>query len=138
MARYYTVAIDYHSGTAGSSTRRPRTAVPLVDVIADCATTGQGAFAAAYKTVRSTATLLVRCPSSACQGEDGPVFEDQNGDYLFTSSICRAAVHSGAITDGAGSVVELTLSAGATLDGRTWTIGRPQALELPARWVIRV
>ena len=112
VARYYTVAVDYHSGKEVSrALLTPIMAV--VDFVASCSTTGKEVLTALERTAQKEASLVVRCPTSACAGQSGAVYND--GAYLFTSSICRAAVHGGVIGDSSGGTVTLTLSQGAAL-----------------------
>lgn len=116
MARYYTIAVDYYSGKAASSTRKPRTAASIVDFIATCSTSGQDALAAAVKTVTAGTSLIVRC-GEACDTDATPVYTSTAGAYLFTSSVCRAATHAGLDVT---SPFKLTLSAGAAANARSW------------------
>lgn len=121
MARYYTIAVDYYSGQRGPEPLST-TATPVVDFIATCASTGQQALAAALKTARAGASLVVRCPKE-CAGQAFPVYTSTAGVYLFTSSVCRAAVHDNTIANADGGTVKLTLSVGGSLT-RGWTVGK--------------
>ena len=122
MARYYTVAVDYYSGQHGPEPLSTA-ATPVVDFIATCASTGQDALAAALKTVRAGASLVVRCPKECAGQADFPVYTSTAGVYLFTSSVCRAAVHDNKIANADGGTVTLTLSTGGSLT-RGWTVGK--------------
>ncbi len=115
MARFFSVEVDYYSGKAA-----PKTLQLPVDAGVDCDTTAKDALQTATKTAAIGATLVVRCPAQTCAS--GNVYTSDAGQaYLFTSSICRAAVHAGVITDGAGGAVQLTLGVGAALSNRPWS-----------------
>lgn len=123
VARYYTVDVEYHSGS--NVNPNPRTLQPaliarrVVDVIvSDCTMTGTSALQLAKKTITADATLVVRC-TTACDTDTTPVFIDATGAYLFTSAICRAATHAGLTVT---TPFKLTLSAGGNLP-RTFTGG---------------
>lgn len=109
--------VDYYSGqrTGATLLTTAGTEADVADV--QCGTTGKVALVTAGVTAANGASLVVRCPTN-CAGQAGDVYND--GAYLFTSSICRAAVHAGVIVNGDGGIVTLTLSAGGNLP-RTFT-----------------
>ncbi len=109
LAQYYSVEVDYYSGKAASKTLQL-----AVEAIATCATTAKDVLQSAVKTAAAGTTLVVRCPDQACT--TGAVYTSEDNVYLFTSSICTAAVHAGVT----GRTVKLTLSEGVALAGRVW------------------
>lgn len=129
VALYYTVDVKYYSGTVDNSPAtpnpRPLTTAGLADVVAQCSTTGQAALTAAQVTVEPGASLVVRCPANAdCAADTTAVHTSTDGAYLFTSSVCRAAIHAGVISNTAGGTFRLTLAAGADVGDRTWSTGK--------------
>ncbi len=110
VAHYYSVEVDYYSGKRDAATLQLD-----LEAIADCATTAKDALQSAVKSVADGTTLVVRCPEQACTS--GAVYTSKANVYLFTSSICTAAVHAGVT----GRRVMLTLSPGVALADRQWS-----------------
>ena len=120
MALYYSVEVDYYSGA--DVVPNPRTlAGPLAGTtLLQCTTTGAATPGLVHAAGNS---LSVRCPAgcNTNTNNDRPVYSSTAGVYLSASSVCRAAIHAGAIP-AAGGAFRVTLRTGAGVD-RDWLEG---------------
>lgn len=106
IAKYYLVQVSYFIGDAETV---------LQTNTFSCATTAKGTFAG--QTPAAGTSLVVNCPGN-CAGAASKVYTSAAGAYLFKSSVCRAAIHAGVISN-SGGPVQLALKAGSGTS-RTW------------------
>lgn len=107
VAKYFVVGISYFIGEADTA---------LQTNTFTCATTAKGTFAG--QNPADGVSLVVNCPANCAVSADDKVYTSVPKVYLWTSSVCRSALHARIITD-AGGPVQLTLKTGSGLS-RTW------------------
>lgn len=107
MAKYFLVGVSYFIGEADTA---------LQTNTFSCATNAKGTFAG--QNPADGVSLVVNCPAGCAARVADKVFTSVAGEYLWTSSVCRSAMHAGMLGD-AGGPVQLTLKTGSG-ENREW------------------
>ncbi|PRW20926.1 fibronectin type III domain-containing [Chlorella sorokiniana] len=125
VALYYTVEVDYYSGKDVTPNPRTLAGVLAGTTLLQCTDIGAATTGLTHADGNS---LAVRCPAgcAANTGNNRPVYTSAAGAYLSASSICRAAIHAGVISDTSGGAFRVTLRTGGTLP-RTWLQTDPKS-----------
>lgn len=107
VAKYFLVGVSYLIGEADTA---------LQTDTFSCATTAKGTFAG--QNPAAGVSLVVNCPAGCAASVDNKVYTAVAEEYLWTSSVCRSAMHAGMLGD-AGGPVQLTLKTGSG-ENREW------------------